>query len=82
VLFVVPNRTHPGKTHEPGIRHPEIPVSGPGLGVGAGIIDRDVQLQLGLAHTLVAFDEMQLLGVWVSQLIQQRAIVGADRIDD
>src|SRR6266540_2583984 len=79
MMVVVTDGTHPHEPHEAGAGLLEHAVPGPWSGVKLGIVDGERDLY-GVAHPRVALDEVQLLAVRVTELIQPGPVVEADRV--
>src|SRR5262245_26803956 len=60
----------------------DIPRRGPGLGVSAGIVDQRFIMKCVLVGTAESLDNVKLVGVWMSEVVEPRALIEPDDIDD
>src|SRR5262252_7678133 len=81
-LLVLAHRTNLLITKESRRGQHKVPVREPRLGVRARVVDGQVDFELRAIHPFEALDEMELLGVGMTHLIEPRLVVQPDSIDD
>src|ERR1700746_797076 len=51
-------------------------------GIGAGIVDSDLELQVRGIGARITFDHMQLLSMWVAGSVEPSLVIESDRVYD
>jgi len=60
----------------------EVAMCIPGLGIGPGIVDSNLELQVRGIGTLITLGHMQLLGMWMAGSIEPSLVIESDRVYD
>src|SRR6266581_7877667 len=83
VMFVVvAHRAHPHEPHEAGGGPSEVPFAWPWRGVCGRVVHRHIELQRLVVDSLISLDEVEILGMRMTELIEPGPVVDADGVDD